>query len=86
MSVVYAESLIQVPGDISYPAWLADRPAPGARIEPGAPVCTVHGRGAPTRHPRGGSSWRANRRVLEALAAGDGSLLTMDRLAVEETG
>jgi hypothetical protein len=27
-----------------------------------------------------------NRRVLEALAAGDGSLLTTDRLAVEETG
>jgi hypothetical protein len=27
-----------------------------------------------------------NRRVLAALVAGDGSLLTADRLAVEETG
>ena len=85
MSVVYAESLIQVPGDISYPAWLADRPAPGARIEPGAPVCTVMARAADAPSARRVVLAR-NRRVLEALAAGDRSLLTTDRLAVEETG
>ena len=85
MSVVYAESLIQVPGDISYPAWLADRPAPGARIEPGAPVCTVMAQAADAPSARRLVLAR-NRRVLEALAAGDGSLLTTDRLAVEETG
>ena len=85
MSVVYAESLIQVPGDISYPAWLADRPAPGAFIEPGAPVCTVMAQAADAPSARRGVLAR-NRRVLEALAAGDGSLLTMDRSAVEETG
>jgi len=85
MSVVYAESLIQVPRDISYPSWLADRPAPGAHIEPGAPVCTVmaEARDAPSARRL---VLTRNRRVLEALAAGDGSLLTTDRLAVEETG
>jgi predicted ATP-grasp superfamily ATP-dependent carboligase len=74
-----------VPGDISYPAWLADRPAPGAHIEPGAPVCTVlaEARDAPSARRL---VLARNRRVLEALAAGDGSLLTTDRLAVEETG
>jgi hypothetical protein len=54
MSVVYAESLIQVPGDISYPAWLADRPAPGARIEPGEPVCTVMAQAADAPSARAG--------------------------------
>jgi predicted ATP-grasp superfamily ATP-dependent carboligase len=82
MSVVYAESLLQVPGDISYPAWLADRPAPGARIETGAPVCTVMAQAADALAARRLVLARS-RRVLEALAAGDGSLL---KLAVEETG
>ena len=85
ISVVYAESLLQVPGDISYPAWLADRPAPGAHIEPGAPVCTVMAEGMDAISARRLVLAR-NRRVLEALAAGDGSLLTRDGLAVEETG
>ena len=79
MSVVYAESLLQVPGDISYPAWLADRPAPGAHIEPGAPVCTVMAEAVDAISARRLVLAR-NRRVLEALAAGDGSLLTRDRI------
>ena len=79
------KSLLQVPGDISYPAWLADRPSPGAPIEPGAPVCTVmaEARDAPSARRL---VLARNRGVLAALAAGDGSLLTLDRLAVEETG
>jgi uncharacterized protein len=90
MSVVYAESLLQVPGDISYPAWLADRPAPGVHIEPGAPVCTVMALADDAI-----SAWclvlARNRLVLEALVAGDGSLLVeeaisgINRLAAEET-
>ena len=41
MSVVYAEQPLDVPTEMSWPDWLSDRPAPGAHIEPGAPVCTV---------------------------------------------
>jgi predicted ATP-grasp superfamily ATP-dependent carboligase len=40
-AIVYADALLRIPTDISYPAWMADRPAPGAHIEPGAPICTV---------------------------------------------
>jgi uncharacterized protein len=73
MSVVYADRLLRVPRDISYPAWLADRPAPGAEITPGAPVCTVM---ATAESP---DSARAlvlarGRRVLDALA-GEGASL-----------
>jgi predicted ATP-grasp superfamily ATP-dependent carboligase len=41
MSVLYAERPLRVPQRASWPAWVADRPAPGARIEAGAPICTV---------------------------------------------
>lgn len=41
MSVVYADRTLQVPMQIAWPDWVADRPGPGARIEPGAPICTV---------------------------------------------
>ncbi|MGE0120046.1 MAG: ATP-grasp domain-containing protein [Dongiaceae bacterium] len=41
MSVLYADEPLLVPTEISWPDWVADRPAPGARIERGAPVCTV---------------------------------------------
>jgi len=41
MSVLYAERPLRVPRRPSWPAWVADRPAPGARIEAGAPICTV---------------------------------------------
>jgi uncharacterized protein len=41
MSVLYAERPLWVPRRPSWPAWVADRPAPGARIAAGAPICTV---------------------------------------------
>jgi predicted ATP-grasp superfamily ATP-dependent carboligase len=41
MSVLYAERPLRVPRPVSWPTWVADRPAPGARIETGAPICTV---------------------------------------------
>jgi predicted ATP-grasp superfamily ATP-dependent carboligase len=43
MAIVYAEAAIRTPfaSTSAWPAWVADRPAPGARIEEGAPVCTV---------------------------------------------
>jgi predicted ATP-grasp superfamily ATP-dependent carboligase len=41
MAVVYADRSARVPADVQWAEWVADRPAPGARLEPGAPVCTV---------------------------------------------
>jgi hypothetical protein len=41
MSVLYAERPLRVPPRLAWPEWVADRPAPGARIEGGAPICTV---------------------------------------------
>jgi predicted ATP-grasp superfamily ATP-dependent carboligase len=41
MAVVYADRYARVPADVQWAEWVADRPAPGARLEPGAPVCTV---------------------------------------------
>lgn len=41
MSVLYADEPLLVPAEISWPGWVADRPAPDARIERGAPICTV---------------------------------------------
>jgi predicted ATP-grasp superfamily ATP-dependent carboligase len=74
MSVVYADRLLRVPRNISYPAWLADRPAPGARIELGAPVCTVMAAAANAEAARHLVLARG-RRVLDALAAGAGGSL-----------
>ncbi len=41
MSILYAARRCRVPPDTDWPEWVADRPAPGARIAEGAPVCTV---------------------------------------------
>ncbi len=75
MSVVYADRLLSVPFGMSWPAWLADRPAPGAAIEPGAPVCTVMAVAADPAAARRLARAR-NHGVLRALAAGDPQGLT----------
>jgi uncharacterized protein len=41
MTVVYADTRSQVLTDVDWPEWVADRPAAGACIEQGVPVCTV---------------------------------------------
>lgn len=41
MAVVYAERPCAVPVELEWPDWVVDRPAPGAVMEAGAPVCTV---------------------------------------------
>jgi uncharacterized protein len=74
MSVVYADRALEVPHDTPWPDWLADRPAPGARIEPGAPVCTVMAEGEDSVAARRLVLSR-NGRVLDALAAGQGEML-----------
>lgn len=41
MSVLYADRPLLVPRQLKWPNWVVDRPAPGARIEVDAPICTV---------------------------------------------
>jgi uncharacterized protein len=41
MTVVYADTRSRVLMDTDWPEWVADRPAAGARIDQGAPACTV---------------------------------------------
>jgi predicted ATP-grasp superfamily ATP-dependent carboligase len=74
MLVVYAEQPLEVPPAMAWPDWLADQPAPSARIEPGAPVCTVMARAAEAGAARALVMARG-RAVLAALAAGDGATL-----------
>jgi predicted ATP-grasp superfamily ATP-dependent carboligase len=61
MSVIYASQNSVVPVEVHWPDWVADRPAPGARIERGAPVCTVLDRSATAEEARraiaGKSEW-----------------------------
>lgn len=73
MAVVYAERRSLVPADVDWPDWVADRPAPGATIEAGAPVCTVLARA---------SGPAAVRRLADARAAMVSSLLQPAATAV----
>jgi predicted ATP-grasp superfamily ATP-dependent carboligase len=41
MAVVYAQAPGRAPASITWPDWVVDRPAPGAHVAGGAPVCTV---------------------------------------------
>jgi len=70
MSVVYADRPLDVPVDMPWPDWLADRPAPGAHIVPGAPVCTVMAEAEDSAEARRLVLAR-NRRVLDSLATGE---------------
>jgi uncharacterized protein len=74
MTVVYADRPLDVPVEASWPGWLADRPAPGAHIAAGAPVCTVMAEASSAAAARALATAR-NRGVLEALASGNLELL-----------
>ncbi len=41
-AVVYSPARWRVPGDVSWPLWITDRPRPGAEIGAGEPFCTLH--------------------------------------------
>ena len=45
-AVMYAAEDCTVPPAFKWPAWTADRPAPGSRVRQGVPVCTVFGAAA----------------------------------------
>lgn len=64
MAVVYAKETSIAPLTGGWPDWVADRPAPGARIEKGAPVCTVLATAATAAEVR----QLVDRRVASVLA------------------
>ena len=50
--VYFASSAIRIPNSIDWPDWVADRPLPGSRLPPGAPVCTLQAAGATSASAR----------------------------------
>jgi predicted ATP-grasp superfamily ATP-dependent carboligase len=74
MSVLYAERPLRVPRRMSWPAWVADRPAPGARIEAGAPICTVLA-AEPSRAAVRAAIAARTARVFSQLPAAEGSAM-----------
>lgn len=61
--VVYASLSLRIPQAMGWPPWVSDRPAGGAVVRSGEPLCTVHAEGAGLR-----ARIRARRdRVLAAL-------------------
>ncbi|HEX6094242.1 MAG TPA: ATP-grasp domain-containing protein [Dongiaceae bacterium] len=69
MSILYAARPCRVSPDTDWPEWVADRPAPGARIAEGAPVCTVLAAGATAPAVRRLMTER--RSMVSALLEGD---------------
>jgi predicted ATP-grasp superfamily ATP-dependent carboligase len=39
--IVYAPRTLEIPGEISWPEWIKDRPAAGSRIVAGQPICSL---------------------------------------------
>jgi predicted ATP-grasp superfamily ATP-dependent carboligase len=72
MSILYAARRCRVPPDTDWPEWVADRPAPGARIAEGAPVCTVVAAGAAAP---------AVRRMIEQRRSAVSAMLEGDNLS-----
>ena len=81
MAVLYADRTLRVPRRVAWPDWVADRPALGARIEQGAPICTVLA-AAPSRAAvRAAIDARSARVFSELLDAKDSAMFA----AAEET-
>ena len=70
MTVVYADTRSQVVTDMDWPEWVADRPAAGACIEQGAPVCTVFASGETAAEARQLVAARASLVKSRFLATG----------------
>ncbi|WP_051340830.1 ATP-grasp domain-containing protein [Azospirillum halopraeferens] len=68
VAVVYARSALTVPPFPAWPAWSADRPAPGTAVPAGAPLCTVTATAADVAGAAAAARSRAAR-LLSALEA-----------------
>jgi uncharacterized protein len=51
-SIVFAPATIAVPDDMQWPAWAADLPKPGERIDKQRPICTVLARAGTTERAK----------------------------------
>ncbi|MEW5708123.1 MAG: ATP-grasp domain-containing protein [Pseudomonadota bacterium] len=67
-AIVYAPAPVRIPRGWRWPAWCSDLPRGGLRIPPGAPVCTVHSRGATPS-----AAWRLAARRKARIAAALGA-------------
>jgi predicted ATP-grasp superfamily ATP-dependent carboligase len=81
MAVLYAERPLRVPRPLSWPAWVADRPAPGAQIERGAPICSVLAAAPSPAAVRKSIAARSAHVLSALLDAGDSAMFA----AAEET-
>ncbi len=75
MSVLYADRALRVPRRLSWPAWVADRPAPGARIAAGAPICTVLAAGPSRAAVRGAIAARTAQVFSKLHGAEDAAMV-----------
>ena len=67
--ILYAPRALEVPSDMAWPAWAADRSPPGTAIPRGGPVCTVLATGAEARGAMARLRERA-RTILAMMTAG----------------
>jgi predicted ATP-grasp superfamily ATP-dependent carboligase len=68
--VLYAPGDVTVPGAVSWPAWAADRPAPGTVVRRGHPICTVFARAAAVGETRALAAARAGEVLATLQGAG----------------
>jgi predicted ATP-grasp superfamily ATP-dependent carboligase len=81
MAVLYAERPLRVPRRVAWPDWVADRPAPDARIEQEAPICTVLAAAPSVSAVREAIALRSARAFSELRDAEDSAMFA----AAEET-
>jgi predicted ATP-grasp superfamily ATP-dependent carboligase len=77
MSILYAPFQCRAAPETDWPEWVADRPAPGASIAEGAPVCTVLA--------AGGSAPAVRRLLAERMSAAS-AMLEKDALPDRPAG
>jgi predicted ATP-grasp superfamily ATP-dependent carboligase len=56
--IVYAPRTIEIPAMMAWPTWVKDRPAAGARITAGQPLCSLFAQGADTDEVEAGLQQR----------------------------
>lgn len=66
--IVYAPRSLEIPAAMKWPQWAKDRPAAGARIVPGQPLCSLFARGGGT-HEVEALLRRYQDEILESLYA-----------------
>lgn len=67
-AIVYAPAPVRIPARWRWPAWCTDLPREGLPVPPGAPVCTVHSRGATPS-----AAWRLAARRKDRIVAALGA-------------